>query len=272
MPSPDGSQHSARRCRPCTSPKRWPWARPAGRPRSCGLRGATAPGLTPVHSADPGSSLAPACHGEHEASTHPRRASSASAPPSGRLRRRPPRSEHRPARRRRTRWKQVSASCTGHPLAPSSFDRVYPGLAGMLKKSSRTRLGPESADCGSREPLCFQGVLVAPQCSKRSRFRALQGFFSHLIVRPSQEPTRRVAPSSAKRERNCNTMALYLGDDWFRRPPRRPSHERRGRAARRPASARRGGGHHCPARTGRRARLGTRRGESSASRPTAAPG
>ena len=33
-------------------------------------------------------------------------------------------------------------------------------------------------------------------------------------ARPSQEPTRRVAPGNAKRERNCNTMALYLGDDW----------------------------------------------------------
>ena len=53
----------------------------------------------------------------------------------------------------------------------------------LLKKSSRTVSALNRRDCGSREPLCFQGVLVAPQCSKRS-VSAPSGFFSTLLAPP----------------------------------------------------------------------------------------
>ena len=108
--------HSARRWT-LHLPKRWPWAGQWAAALAR-LRAASAPGLTPAHSADPAPSLAPACPAH--ASRTPRAARS--APPS-RVERRllaPARPRHRPASAGTPA--ELSASPAARPLKLRSVD------------------------------------------------------------------------------------------------------------------------------------------------------
>ena len=127
--------HSARRWT-LHLPKRWPWGWSVGS-RPGAVTGATAPGLTPAHSAEPAPSLAPACPRTPRAPSRrrPQRPRAAlsdgsslrSAP--GTARRAPPHPPNSPPARQ---------------PAPSSFDRwirawVAPASDALRRRDARSR-------------------------------------------------------------------------------------------------------------------------------------
>ena len=79
-------------------------------------------------------------------------------------------------------------ACCAASTAPSVRSSAESAQTTTLTSASSRRVGPESADCGLRETVCSQGILVAPQCSKRS-VSAPSGVCQHPASRFETHPT-----------------------------------------------------------------------------------